>query len=317
MINLHKLKTKKFMKKILFITAMTTLALFSCQEQDQAELETAAVSQPKTKGDSSTHLTAATLIWEDDFGGTTLNTNIWFRDSQATKYVTGTDGKSYTLRTSTSAADSYVSGGSLKLEIRKNSATDYSRVYLRSYNSNARTYGYYEARMWMPMPYGLQGAFWMMPTSMAGMDCSSLSCPEGKIDGATDGAEIDIIEGTGGQISSNYRYSTNVHIDGYYQGHPSAWYNVYTYDNTSLATREIYNTYHTYGLHWTSTFLRWYIDGVLVREITDQKWISDVNEYVILSSAVSPGSNWDGTFDDTKLPSKVYVDWVKVWSTKP
>ena len=153
--------------------------------------------------------------------------------------------------------------------------------------------------------------------SMAGMDCSSLSCPEGKIDGATDGAEIDIIEGTGGQISSNYRYSTNVHIDGYYQGHPSAWYNVYTYDNTSLATREIYNTYHTYGLHWTSTFLRWYIDGVLVREITDQKWISDVNEYIILSTSVHPQGDWDGTWDATKLPATAYVDWVKVWSTKP
>jgi beta-glucanase (GH16 family) len=309
------------MKKNLFITALTFLTLISCQEQDSAEIQIAEVTKPQTKGDSSNNVSraaAATLIWEDNFDGNTLDTNVWYRQEQATKWVTGTDGQTYTLRTSTAAADSWVSNGSLKLEIRKNNATDYSRVYLRTLEAKARTYGYYEARIWMPLPYGFQGAFWMMPTSMAGMDCSSSSCPElGTLNSATDGAELDIIEGTGGQISSDFRYSTNVHIDGYYTGHPSNWVNTYTYNHPILAVDNIYNRYHTYGFHWTSTFLRWYIDGYMIREVAIDKWIPDVNEWIILSTSVHPQGDWDGTFDATKLPATMYVDWVKVYNTKP
>jgi beta-glucanase (GH16 family) len=305
------------MKKNLFITALTVLSLMSCQEQDSAELEIAATTT--AKGVLSNNKPAApNLIWEDHFNGTTLDLNTWVREPQATKWVTGTDGQLYTLRTSTAEADSWVSNGSLKLEIRKNSATDYSRVFVRTLHAKARTYGYYEASIWMPLPYGFQGAFWMMPTSMAGMDCSSSSCPEGgTLNSATDGAELDIIEGTGGQISSDYRYSTNVHIDGYYSGHPSSFVNTYTYNHPILSVDNIYNRYHTYGFHWTSTFLRWYIDGVLIREIATDKWIPDVNEFIIFSTSVHPQGDWDGTFDTTKLPATMYVDWVKVYNTKP
>lgn len=307
------------MKKNLFITALTVLTLISCQEQDSAELEIASVSNPKE--DSSNNrppAASATLIWEDHFNGTTLDTNVWYRQEQATKWVTGTDGQTYTLRTSTSEADSYVSNGSLNLEIRKNNATDFSRVFVRTLHAKARTYGYYEASIWMPLPYGFQGAFWMMPVSMTGMDCSSSLCPEGgTLNSATDGAELDIIEGTGGQISSDYRYSTNVHIDGYYSGHPSSLFNTYTYNHPVLAVDNIYNRYHTYGFEWTSTYLRWYIDGYMIREIANDKWIPDVNEFIIFSTSVHPQGNWDGTFDATKLPAKMYVDWVKVWNKKP
>lgn len=308
------------MKKNLFITALTVLSLISCQEQDSSELDVATVTNPKTKGDSSNNLVAAAVapIWQDNFDGTTLDTNTWYRQPQDTKWVTGTDGKTYTLSTSTSAADSHVSNGSLKLEIRKISATNYSRVYVRTLHAKARTYGYYEARIWMPKAHGFQGAFWMMPVSMAGMDCKSAACPEGgTLNSATDGAELDIIEGTGGQTSSNTIYSTNVHIDGYYDGHPSAFANVNTNNFTGITSKNIYNTYRTYGLHWTSTSLKWYIDGVLVRTIANDKWIPDVNEFVILSSSVHPNGDWDGNFDATKLPATVYVDWIKVWATKP
>lgn len=307
------------MKTKIIISALVFATLFSCQDQDSVELAIASVAKPKTNIDSNNRLAdAPKLLWYDNFDGTDLNTDIWYRDAQATKSVKGADGLTYTLRTSTAPADSHVSQGSLKLEIRKHSATDYSRVWLRTKHAKAVKYGYYEAKIWMPMPHGFQGAFWMMPVNTIGMSCSSkTTChKDAIIDSASDGAELDIIEGTGGQVNSDYKYTTNVHIDGYYVGHPSSQGTINTYNHTKLDPDNIYNRDHVYGFEWTSTFLKWYIDDVLVRTIAIDKWIPDVTEYVILSTSVNP-LTWDGKFDASELPARMTVDWVRVWDKKP
>lgn len=308
------------MKKNLFITALTVLSLISCQEQDSAELGVASAAKPKSStsyrlGDVIDK-SQFQIVWQDDFSSDQLDTNIWERTVKADR-IDWHDGVKITTKTNSLVSDTDASNGVLKIALRKTSLTDtYARGFVRAKDAYAQKYGYFEAKIWLPAPWGYQGGFWMMPVGNSGMGCNSLPCSGGVLDSATDGAEIDIIEGTGGQINSNYRYSTNVHIDGYYTGHPSSFANIYTYEGVAITNTEIYGTYHTYGLHWTATFLRYYIDGVLVREITADKWISDVSEFIILSTGISPGG-WDGTWVPSNLPANMLVDWVKVWKKKP
>lgn len=140
------------------------------------------------------------------------------------------------------------------------------------------TYGYAEARVWVPAGKGLWPAFWMLPVSYN-------SRPE-----------IDIMEILG---DTTTQYHMNYHYIGGDAG-------------TTWNGPDFSSGWHVIGIDWQPTAIVWYVDGVERWRYTDQAKISNEPEYLLLNLAV--GGTWPGSPDsNTAFPSYFDVDYVRVW----
>jgi hypothetical protein len=85
--------------------------------------------------------------------------------------------------------------------------------------------------------------------------------------------------------------------------------------NYQLPTGIFADTFHVFSIEWTSTYIKWFMDGIQyhVIDITP----STLNEFqkpffIILNLAV--GGNWPGYPDGTTVfPQKMFVDYVRVF----
>lgn len=176
------------------------------------------------------------------------------------------------------------------------------------FNSNkkyAPTYGYLETKMHLVKPNGYQTAFWMMPE---GKGMSSETTPDGT---ANDGAEIDIVEGN--KLRS---YSLGLHWDGYAKpAHKGTGGNI--------KIKNLYDVeYHIFALEWTPTYLKFYCDGKVVKEITDPKAIPQVAHYIYFSGSCFGKNDWlqgdvrMNEFIQKGGVAEAYIDYVRVFQTK-
>jgi beta-glucanase (GH16 family) len=155
-------------------------------------------------------------------------------------------------------------------------------------------------------PNGYQTAFWMMPNKGTSMTNA------GPHDGtANDGAEIDIIEG-----NRVVRYSLGLHWDGYAKG--------VTKGAGANIRENLHQTeYHIIGFEWSPTYLRFYLNGKLVKEITDPKAIPKVDHYIYFSGSNFGKNDWlDGDVRKNEFIQnggidKGYIDYVRVYKLKP
>lgn len=227
--------------------------------------------------------------FSDDFNGTTLDASRWHVND-----ATGTDslGRRPALFTPDNA---YLSDGYLNIVFRKeNVPQKYVRLGYKGYSSAmVRTldrsfYGYYEARA-KPMESAGSSAFWLAWTGLA--------------DNAT---EIDIFE-IGGKTRGgafDRLYNMNAHVWATPQStrhlsNGSSW----------IAPWRLASTFHVYGFDWQPDTLRWYVDGVLVREAKNTHWFFPM-QILFDSEAMW---HWFGVVDDADLPSTFSVDYLKVW----
>lgn len=172
-------------------------------------------------------------------------------------------------------------------------------MHCSSINSNGKyltTYGYFEARIKIAeATKGTHTAFWLQGPNM------------GNVDGTgNDGAEIDIFESA---WTADYTKSV-IHIDGYTNGIAQA-------NTKQFTTPGLHNgTFHTWGMWWTSDFIKIYYDGVLKATYDVVKWIPRVDEYLWLSDGASFGfPNGDPCFTSQPLGflTEAYVDYIRVW----
>jgi hypothetical protein len=227
--------------------------------------------------------------FSDDFDGATLNASRWHVNN-----ATGTDslGRKPALFTPDNA---YVDNGNLNIVFRKQSVPQkYVRLGFHGYTSAmVRTlersyYGYYEARA-KPMDSAGSSAFWLAWT--------------GLVDNAT---EIDIFE-IGGKTKNatfDHLYNMNAHV--WATPHSTA----HLSDGSSwISPWRLASTFHVYGFDWQPDTLRWYVDGVLVREAKNTHWFFPM-QILFDSEAMW---DWFGVVDDADLPSTFSVDYLKVW----
>jgi beta-glucanase (GH16 family) len=140
------------------------------------------------------------------------------------------------------------------------------------------TYGYAEARLWMPAGKGLWPAFWMLPASY------------------DDRHEIDVVELTGDAPTAA---EFHLHASG-----------VPTFGKIWRGP-DFSTGWHTFGLDWEPASLTWYVDGV-ARATYTGAGIPQEPMYLILNLAV--GGDWPGTPDaSTVFPAYLDADWVRVW----
>lgn len=239
------------------------------------------------------------LVFSDEFNDNKVDTTKWTVEKTQKKRV---DIMLYADENQVEEKDGHV-----YIYYRKSNINDTTYMAGR-FNSNGKyapTYGFFETRMHLVKPNGYQMAFWMMPK---GNGMASKTTPDGT---ANDGAEIDIVEG-----NKLYAYSLGLHWDGYAKpAHKS--------NGALVKMPNIHDTeFHVFGFEWTPTYLKFYYDGKLVREMTDPKLIPKVAHFLYFSGSCFGKSDWvDGDVRKNEFiqkggVDKAYVDYVRVYQTE-
>ena len=228
------------------------------------------------------------LVFEDNFDGTELNTDVWnvwdeMRDwrysySKDNMFL---DGKGNLINRMT-------------VEDNPDSPEDPIRMSgaITTKDKYETTYGYFEVRMKPHLNAGLMGAFWLMAGDMGNKDAAD--------DGtAVNGCEVDIIE----TFYNNLNPSQTIHWDGYTHTKTKGLYN---------QTREdiFEGKYHTFGFLWTPEEYVFYIDGEVTAR-TDVMGICNQPGYLLISSHFNDKA---GEFVGNQ--TDMAVDYVRVYKTE-
>ena len=170
---------------------------------------------------------------------------------------------------------------------------------VKSQGKFAFTYGKVECRALSNPWIGNFPAIWMMPADNS--------------KGWPNAGEIDIWE----VIDTDERSYHTIH---------SNWtYNLGNTNNprSSFNTAVSLDRYHTYGLEWDETSLKWYVDGKLVgtyNKSTDSnilnqgQWPFDKHFYLILNQSVGNGA-WAANADVNHVYETTF-DWIRVYQKK-
>lgn len=225
-----------------------------------------------------------TLVWSDEFDGTSLNMSNW-------NYEIGGHGwgnnelQYYTDRNVT------VANGVLTITAKRESygGRDYTSSRITTKGKREFKYGRIEARISIPMGQGLWPAFWMLGANFPGVPWPNCG-------------EIDIMEHV------NRETATHGYIHWDYNGH--AYYGGSTYVADPSA-------WHVYAIEWDQSAIKWFVDGVQFWEANIHNGINNTHcfhepFFIILNLAV--GGNWPGPPDaGTKFPAEYKIDYVRVY----
>lgn len=235
------------------------------------------------------------LVWFDEFSNPTIDAANWTYEIGNNNGWGNNELEYYTNRN----VNSYILGGSLVIEAKKESygGKSYTSARMITKGKKYFTYGKIEARIKLPYGKGIWPAFWML-----GENISTAGWP-------TCG-EIDIMELIGGGANDKKVYGT-VHWES--NGHASYG------GNYSLGTGIFADDYHVFTIIWNTKSIQWFVDGskYVTIDITPAGLAAfHKNQFIILNLAV--GGNWPGNPDATTIfPQKMYVDYVRVYQEVP
>ncbi|MBW8808701.1 MAG: carbohydrate-binding protein [Lysobacter sp.] len=152
-------------------------------------------------------------------------------------------------------------------------------------------YGKIEARMKLPSFMGAWPAFWALGANLPQV-------------GWPDSGEIDIME----HVNNEDRTYGTIH----WRDHNG---NYAQYGgNTLISVAD----WHVYSVEWDANAIRWYVDGNKFHEASIQNSVNGTEEFhrdffLLLNFAI--GGNWPGfNVDESKLPAKMLVDYVRVYN---
>lgn len=187
----------------------------------------------------------------------------------------------------------------LALSNPKSSESDYACGFLETYGKWVQRYGYFEARVKLPVAWGLWPTFWLMP------DRGAEAGPQWKRQATNDGAmEMDIMEHL--TRWGPHRYNIANHWDGYGKEHKS---NGSTF-NYVLPDKD---GFITCGLLWTPGSVTYYANGKEMVKYENPR-ISNVPSNIIIEMTTG---GWDNnSVDDSQLPVDYVIDYVRVWQRK-
>lgn len=252
---------------------------------------------------ASTSFAQGTLVWSDEFNGSTLNTNNW-EPMIGNGQLYGIPGwgnnelQYYTDR----PENVYVADGYLHIVARRErfAGYNYTSARLRTLGKRDFRYGRFEARIKLAQGgQGIWPAFWMLPTGS----------PYG---GWAASGEIDIMEAVG--------VPTTIHGTIHHGG---AWpRNVQNGGSYNIGIN-FADAFHVYAIEWEEDEIRWYLDGVQYFSVDSDTWYSENEDgnnrapfdtpfHFLLNMAV--GGNWPGNPNaGTPFPQVMQVDWVRVY----
>ena len=171
-----------------------------------------------------------------------------------------------------------VADGCLDMRAEKRAANDhdYQSGIVSSLNHAQFLYGYFEIRAKLPTGAGLWPTFWLVGKNS-------------EIDG------FEVPNDVPGRLYMTYHEGDSQ----VYQGHADGSWG---------------SDFHTYGIDWQPTYVKWYIDG---RQVASYNHATPVDPQTLCMSTIV-GGRWSGPpTSATKFPNDFLVDYLRVYDTKP
>src|SRR5262245_14024360 len=233
-----------------------------------------------------------TLIWSDEFSGSTINSSNWTYDLGNSGFGNN-ELQNYTNR----PVNARIENGMLVIEARQENLGGSAYTSARLKTQGLRSFGvntWVEARIQVPQGQGIWPAFWMLGNTISTVGWPSCG-------------EIDIMEMRGQNPFQNIgtmHWATDSGSHASFGGSITS--------PVSLAAG-----FHTFAISRTTTTIRWYLDGAQYHEANIAGGINSTSEFqgqffIILNVAV--GGNFVGSPDaSTSFPQQMRVEYVRVW----
>ena len=242
-----------------------------------------------------------TLVWHDEFNEGVVPGSDWTIENWAPGHVNN-ELQTYTSKEVDGKRTLEIKDGILNINCFKGKDGKIYSGRMNARPSTGWTYGYFEARIWLPKGKGTWPAYWMMPSNV---DWNTNPWPYC--------GEIDIMEEVGAdpnQVSSSLHTGNYNHTKGTQKTH--AMY---------LAGAE--EGFHIYACEWTEDEIITYVDGKVQLKATKasmgqdhDSWPFHYAFYPILNLAW--GGDWGGYkgVDESALPAVMKVDYVRIFQKK-
>jgi beta-glucanase (GH16 family) len=237
------------------------------------------------------------LVWQDEFSGTSLNTDDWNYELGTGNNGWGNNELQYYRKENTSVSDGY-----LTITAKKQSFVDqgYTSSRLTTQNKKSFKYGRVDIRAALPKGQGLWPALWML-----GDNISSVGWPRC--------GEIDIMEIVGGTAAgkSDKRTFGTLHWDN--NGEYAS-----TGGNTTTSQDNFSNEFHVFSIIWEADNITWLLDDREFHEIDiSPSHMDEFRDDFFFIFNVAVGGNWPGSPDaSTQFPQKMHVDYIRVFQKK-
>lgn len=234
-----------------------------------------------------------TLIWEDDFTGTTLNSANWdyennySRPNEVQNYVAGTN-------------NVWVENSNLVIKAKRESSNgkEWSSGCIHTDNKQEFMYGRFEAKIKIPQTIGSFPAFWTLGGNYE--EGGGITWPYC--------GEIDIMEHKNGYAwtTAGALYRTDL-----------VWDNWDAKDLGRVDSGNIgsFDDYHIYAMEWTHDRLDYYVDDRLIghSDISDDStwFMFHQPHYILLNQALGAAG---GSVPSDMTEYTMYVDWVRVYA---
>lgn len=225
------------------------------------------------------------LVWQDEFEGSISPDWVFETGNGAGGW--GNNELEYYRR-----ENAAVENGNLVITAKREDFNGfrYTSSRMKTQGKQSFKFGRIEARIKVPLGSGLWPAFWAL-----GSNITRVGWPSS--------GEIDILE----HVNSEDKVYGTAHWSA-----PDGSYASYG-GNTTTTPQD----YHVYSIEWDPTVIRWFVDGVQYHVIDITDGVGGTAEFqedffLLLNMAV--GGNWPGfVIDETKLPARMYVDYVRVY----
>jgi beta-glucanase (GH16 family) len=248
-------------------TLLLPLALFfSCSKTQQA-----TPVNTGTKTTTTTDSTTYTLLWSDEFNGSSVDTTKW---NLVTGSLNVNQEEEYYQPSNATVANGYLT---ITAQAQQQGGFSYTSARMNTSNKFSVTYGKIEARISLPVGEGLWPAFWMLGTDInTGVIWPGCG-------------EIDIME----HIDTDSLIYGTMH-----------WSDAGNEAQYGLNLASSPSQFHIYSVTWNASSIQWYVDNTL--------YCTGNIANNLLNMAV--GGSWPGlAVDQSKLPAKMVVDYVRVY----
>jgi beta-glucanase (GH16 family) len=238
------------------------------------------------------------IVWDDEFNGTSIDTNIW-------AFETGNGGSNpgwgnqereyYTSRTN----NAYVDGnGLLHIVAQQESMGGFNFTSARMKTEwlySTPTYGHIQWRAKLPTGYGMWPALWMMGTNIDSVNWPTCG-------------EIDVVENPGNPTFNQ----SSLHSGTDYQ-HVISQTGYYYFTGGDSITN-----FHTYEMDWSASSIQFFVDGNLYET---QSGGPPFNAPFFFLMNLAVGGTYPGTVGvpdsniiaSNTFPKEILVDYVRVY----
>jgi len=235
-----------------------------------------------------------TLVWQDEFSGTSLDGGMWNYEIGNGSGGWGNNELQYYTN---GPKNVLVSNGNLVIEARKESISgfNYSSARLTTQNKKTFTYGRIDIRAKLPRGKGIWPALWML-----GSNISTVGWPAS--------GEIDIMEYLGHETNKTHG---TVHYG------PSTAAHGYRGNSYTLNSGHFYEQFHVFSIDWKQDQIKFLVDNNVFFTINKSDlgatpYPFNAPFFFIFNVAV--GGNWPGSPDaNTTFPQRMIVDYVRVF----